>query len=383
MARGRMAAEARPDPSHRIVSIVGTRPEAIKMAPVVRALAERPSIDQRILLTGQHAGLAGAFDALPASAIDRLDLDLREHSAAELRDTLRDAIGARLASDRPDLVIVQGDTGSALAGALAARDYGVPLAHVEAGLRSFDPTQPWPEEENRIAIDALADLLFAPTEAAAANLAAEPAVTGAVHVTGNSGIDALFHARAAAAPPSPPASARRTILVTCHRRENQGAPLVRICGALKRLVAAFPVQIVFPLHPNRHIRAAVERELSGVPNIDLIPPIGHSEMVRRILGCWLILTDSGGLQEEGPALGRPVLVMRDLTERVEAPANVELVGTRQVGIVAAVNRLLMNDVHYARMAQPALPFGDGQAAPRIAELVEGWLSGLARRALAS
>ena len=346
------------------------------MAPVVSALATRPAIAQQVLLTGQHRGLAEAF---PVAAVDELGLDLRDRSVAELRETLTGAIAEYLAPVKPDLVVVQGDTTSALAGALAARKCGIAVAHVEAGLRSHQK-DPWPEESNRVAIDALADILFAPTEAAAANLAAELRVTGSVHVTGNSGIDALLHARGPGAGPCPKAE-RKTILVTCHRRENQAETLARICVALKRLVAEMPVEIVFPLHPNRHTRLGIEAVLGGTPHITLTEPIPYPDMVRLMEASWLILTDSGGLQEEGPALGRPVLVMRGVTERIEAPANVALVGTEPSAILAAVHRLLMDEVHYARMSRPALPFGDGHAAPRIAILIEDFIAGRTRLAL--
>jgi len=340
------------------------------MAPVIKALSARPAIRQQVLLTGQHIGLTHTFGPVTA---DELGLDLRDKSVPELRKTLTEAIAGYLAPHRPDLIIVQGDTTSALAGALAARRCGIPVAHVEAGLRSHQ-RQPWPEESNRIAIDAMSDLLFAPTEVAAANLAAEPRVTGSVHVTGNSGIDALLHARDPAAGPCPQAE-RRTILVTCHRRENRAETLARICAALKRLVEQMPVRIVLPLHPNRHIRAAIKAVLTDTPHISLVEPLPYADMVRLMEASWLILTDSGGLQEEGPALGRPVLVMRDVTERTEAPANVALVGTEPSAILSAVHRLLMDEVHYARMSRPVLPFGDGHAAPRIARLIEDYVAG--------
>ena len=346
------------------------------MAPVVKALAARPAIRQQVLLTGQHSGLA---DALAPVTADELRLDLRNKSVSDLCDTLTGAVADYLAPCPPELVVVQGDTTSALAGALAARRCGIAVAHVEAGLRSHQ-SDPWPEESNRVAIDALSDLLFAPTEAAAANLAAEPQVRGSVHVTGNSGIDALLHARDPAAGPCPRAE-RKTILVTCHRRENRAETLARICVALKRLVAQMPVEIVFPLHPNRHVRLAIEAVLGNVAHITLTEPLPYPDMVRLMESSWLILTDSGGLQEEGPALGRPVLVMRDVTERTEAPDNVALVGTDPPAILAAVHRLLMDEIHYARMSRPALPFGDGQAAPRIAILIEDYVVGRSRVAL--
>jgi UDP-N-acetylglucosamine 2-epimerase (non-hydrolysing) len=356
-----------------VVSIAGTRPEAIKMAPVVRALAERPALDQALVLTGQHKDLAALFD-LPAEAVHELDLNLAEQTAGEICEAIRDALGLHLARLRPDLVLVQGDTSSALAGALAARDCGIPIGHVEAGLRSGDLLQPWPEEGHRIRIDAISDLLFAPSDAAACNLAAEPKASGAVHVTGNSGIDALFHARALCPVAAPPGD-RKTILVTCHRRENQGAQLRKVAAALKRLVRELPVQVVFPLHTNPHLRRSVRQLLGRQPDVALIEPVDHPEMVCLMDRAWLILTDSGGLQEEGPALGKPVLVLRDRTERGEAleTENLELVGTDPERIFSAVSRLLEDGDRYARMSRPSFPFGRGGAAASIAALVEAFL----------
>jgi UDP-N-acetylglucosamine 2-epimerase len=355
-----------------VLSIVGTRPEAIKMAPVTRALAERPALRQELILTGQHRDIAEDF-GLPRRAVHKLDINLKEQTAGEIREALHEALFRRISRRRPDLVLVQGDTTSALAGALAARDCGIAVGHVEAGLRSGDIQQPWPEEGNRIRIDAVADLLFAPSDTAARNLTVEPRVTGKVHVTGNSGIDALFHARLSC--PIDQLGTRKMVLVTCHRRENQGQVLAGIAAGLKRLVRELPLEIVFPLHLNPHLRRDVKRLLGGEPHIQLIEPVGHREMVRLMDRCWLILTDSGGLQEEGPALGKPVLVLRNTTERQEAveSANVELVGTDPDGIFAAVSALLDDGERYGSMAEPHFPFGDGHAAPRIAEIIEDFL----------
>jgi UDP-N-acetylglucosamine 2-epimerase (non-hydrolysing) len=272
-------------------------------------------------------------------------------------------------------VLVQGDTSSALAGALAAKDCGIALGHVEAGLRSGDFLQPWPEEDHRVRIDALADLLFAPSETAASNLRAEPKVKGAIHVTGNSGIDALLHTRSLCPVPPRP-DGRRTILVTCHRRENQGAELMNVAQALKRIVRRLPVEIIFPLHTNPHLRRSVRQLLAREPNIALVEPVGHEQMVRLMDRAWLILTDSGGLQEEGPALGKPVLVLRNTTERHEAleSDNIELVGTEPSRIFAAVSMLMHDADRYARMSRPSFPFGDGHAAPRIAAIIEEFLA---------
>jgi UDP-N-acetylglucosamine 2-epimerase (non-hydrolysing) len=357
------------DGAPRIVSIVGTRPEAIKLAPVVRALAGR-RLGQGIVLTGQHAGLRDAFEGLAADVFE-LPCDPRGRSAPRLREALHRHLCGHFQRDRADLVFVQGDTASAFAGAMAARDCGIPVGHVEAGLRSGDMRQPWPEEGNRIAIDALSDLLFAPTEQAAANLRADWRATGEIHVTGNTGIDALLAVRTRIGD----VPAGRTILATCHRKENQGPAFTAIAGAMKRIARELGVEIVFPLHPNRHLRAEAETHLGGAAGIRLVEPTDHEGMVRLMLGAFLILTDSGGLQEEAPALGRPVLVMRGTTERPEAIAsgNAALVGSEPEAIFAAVAGLLADPARLARMSRPAFPFGDGKAAPRIAAACEAWL----------
>lgn len=356
-----------------VVSIVGTRPEAIKMRPVAHAFAARGGLDHRVILTGQHRDLEAMFDGLPVQA---LRYDPAGRTPVKLRESLHGALYRNFARERPDFVLVQGDTASALAGAFAARDRAIPIGHVEAGLRSFDFSQPWPEEGNRVAIDAMADLLFAPTRAAMRNLAADFRATGAVHLTGNSGIDALFAVTGGAPPAAPRAPGRaRTILVTCHRKENQGDRLDAICTALKRLVADLPVEVVLPLHVNPHQRRRLATLLVDTRGIALLPPQDYQEMVRLIAASWLVLTDSGGLQEEAPALGKPVLVLREKTERAEAEDSLELVGADPDRICAAVARLLAEPERYRRMARPNLAFGDGRASPRIARAVDAFLRG--------
>jgi UDP-N-acetylglucosamine 2-epimerase len=363
----------------RIVSIVGTRPEAIKMAPVVREIAARRSFSQQLVLTGQHSGLAPMFDGIAPQAICELAYDPRGRTAAKLRESLHRILCGHLQRQRADLVLVHGDTTSAFAGALAAYDCGIPVGHVEAGLRSFDYSQPWPEEGNRTAIDALSALLFAPTDAAARNLRGDWRVTGEILVTGNTVIDALLHTveqvREERDDESPtPGGAAPFILVTCHRKENQGERLAPVCEALKRIARELPVEIAFPLHLNRHVRHGIEAGLGGTPGIRLIEPLGYREMVRLMDSCRLILTDSGGLQEEGPALGKPVLVLRSVTERPEAvaTANVELVGTDPERIFGRVRTLLEDADEYGRMARPSFPFGDGHASPRIVDAIAAW-----------
>jgi UDP-N-acetylglucosamine 2-epimerase len=359
-----------------IVSVVGTRPEAIKMAPVVRALGKQPEIEQQVFLTGQHGGLESHFD-LPDGNLHQLRFNPRDRDVERLRSALRALLCGRFRRRPIDLVLVHGDTTSAAAGALAARDCGIPLAHVEAGLRSFDLDEPWPEESHRVAIDGMADLLFAPTEASAENLKQEPRVTGRILVTGNSGIDALLHARARV--PTRAAESgdgRRRVLVTCHRRENQGAPANAVCDTIRRMVAELPVRVAAALHLNPLVRAPIEAKLAGADHVELLEPQGYEPMVGLMDSSWLILTDSGGLQEEAPALGKPVLVLRNVTERPEALAsgNLELVGTDPDRIFAAVAGLLGNPEKYARMARPSFPFGDGKASERIAAAIEQWLA---------
>jgi UDP-N-acetylglucosamine 2-epimerase (non-hydrolysing) len=357
----------------RIALVIGTRPEAIKLAPVAHALAACGA-PPSLILTGQHPGLVLAEHGLGGYFATRLDCigqdDPRAHA-----DMVAAAV-SKLLQHPPNLLIVQGDTSSALGGALAAAEAGVPLAHVEAGLRSFDPAMPWPEEEYRIAIDALADLLFAPTETSAANLRGE-GVDGAIHVTGNSGIDALL-----AILETLPASPRRSrgepahLLVTCHRRENWGAGLTSIALALIEIARSTGATIDCVLHPNPAVRKSMHLVLDGEPGIRLVEPMGHRAMIDAMRGADLILSDSGGVQEEAPALGTPLLVLRAKTERPEgvASGNMLLVGTDTAAIVGETTRLLADPDALAAMARPALPFGDGRSAPRIAGLMLDWLA---------
>lgn len=363
-------------PAPLIVSVVGTRPEAIKMAPVVRALARLPGIEQQVFLTGQHGGLEGYFD-LPEGNLRQLSFNARDRDVGRLRSALRALLCGRFRRRPINLVLVHGDTTSAAAAALAARDCAIPLAHVEAGLRSFDLDEPWPEEGHRVAIDSMAELLFAPTEGSAENLKKEPRVTGRIVVTGNSGIDALLHARARiGAPAAESGNERRRVLVTCHRRENQGRPASAVCDSIRRMVAELPVRVAAPLHLNPLVRGPIEAKLAGAAHVELLEPQGYQSMVGLMDSSWLILTDSGGLQEEAPALGTPVLVLRNVTERPEALAsgNLELVGTDPDRIFAAVAGLLADPAKYARMARPAFPFGDGRASERIAGTIGEWLA---------
>ena len=349
--------------------MIGTRPEAIKVAPVAHALAER-GISPSLVLTGQHRDL------------DPLDFGLGELPAERLgcpgeQDPHRH-VGAVTAAflpsvaRSPDLVVVQGDTSSALGAALAGFTAGVPVAHVEAGLRTHDVQLPWPEEEYRTAIDARADLLFAPTEVAADNLRGEQ-VPGEIHVTGNTSIDAIL-ALEAQLPPAPPRNGKRPkLLVTAHRRESWGEGLRSIADALHQL--ASDADIDFVLHPNRHVAAAMRGLLCEAAHIRLIEPCGHREIVERMRNADLILSDSGGIQEEAPALGVPLLVLREKTERPEglASGSACLVGTSTDRIVTEAHRLLHDPAKLAQMRKRSFPYGDGKSGRRIAKIIEDWL----------
>ena len=276
---------------------------------------------------------------------------------------------------RPHLLVVQGDTSSALGAALAGFAAGVPVAHVEAGLRSHDISMPWPEEEYRTAIDAYADLLFAPTALAAANLRHE-AVGGAIFVTGNTGIDALIKTKNELPPPVLRNRGMPRLLITCHRRENWGDGLSSVARALRELAQEGTAAIDVLLHPNPHVSQSIERLLGGCPSIRLLPPCSQRRLIARMRDCDLMLSDSGGVQEEAAALGVPLLVLREKTERPEAlwSGNMRLVGTGTGRILAAVRELLGNPVALAAMAEPCLPYGDGHAGHRIAAAIEQWLA---------
>ena len=326
-----------------------------------------------LIFTGQHAALAPSDHGLGAYSVVQLGCAGEEDPHAHVRRV--EAALAPLLGGAPDLVVVQGDTSSALGGARAGFAAGVPVAHVEAGLRTRDRALPWPEEEYRTEIDARAALLFAPTELAAFNLACER-VPGTVHVTGNTGIDALLGVLAELGEMPPRRDATPSILVTCHRRESWGAGLASVASAIRELAADKTAQVDVIVPPNAHVAAIWRQLLHGLPNITLLEPCNHRELIRRMRSADLILSDSGGMQEEAPALGVPLLILREKTERPEgiATGNMRLVGTDAGRIVAEVWRLLSDPAAYAAMTRPAFPYGDGHAAPRIAAISEQWVS---------
>jgi len=347
--------------------VIGTRPEAIKLAPVAHALRDS-GLPPTLVFTDQHFALDPAEFGLDLYPAVRLGCPGKEDPNRHVQAVI--AAMLPLLTPGPDLLVVQGDTSSALGGALAACLAGVAVAHVEAGLRTHDPRLPWPEEEYRTSIDARADLLFAPTETAVANLRAE-GVAGEVHMTGNTGIDALKATQALLAAQPLVTEGLPRILVTCHRRESWGEGLKSIAAALIEIARDGAARIELVLHPNAHVAAMMRQSLDSIRGISLIAPCTQIELVRRMREADLILSDSGGIQEEATALGTPLLVLREKTERPEAIAsgNARLVGTSPDRIVAEVRRLLENPSERLAMARPAFPFGDGHAGPRIAEVI--------------
>ncbi|WBX84769.1 non-hydrolyzing UDP-N-acetylglucosamine 2-epimerase [Sphingosinicella microcystinivorans] len=350
--------------SGTVMVIIGTRPEAIKLAPLVLALRAL-ELPTRVCLTGQHPEMAAeALDPFGIAADANLALMRPGQSLSELTERAVGALALLLARERPAWVVVQGDTTSALAGAIAARQAGIPVAHVEAGLRSFDLSQPYPEEINRTLIARLATLHFAPTPGARVNLRAEGVPDAAIAVTGNTVVDAL-HRTLRDLPPAVPAD-RRLILATLHRRENREAAFPEIIGALAAIAARGDVEVLLPRHPG--CPPGIYAPLEACPAARLVPPMPYPAFVAALAAAHLVVTDSGGVQEEASALGVPTLVVRALTERPEVveAGTALVVDTARGGILAAVTRLLDDDEAHRRMANASTRIGDGKAAERIA-----------------
>jgi UDP-N-acetylglucosamine 2-epimerase (non-hydrolysing) len=359
--------------------VFGTRPEAIKLFPVAHALANAPGVASRCCVTGQHGAMLDHILSLVGLVPDiRLSVGAPGQSLDQLTTRLIESVGGVLDELAPDRVVVQGDTSTAMATALAAHHRRIPIGHVEAGLRSGDLHQPWPEEGHRRIIAQLADRHWAPTRAAAEALRRNGVDPATIRVTGNTVIDALhWMAERLATKPGlahdlDPVLARmarrRMILVTMHRRENWDGGLVRVARALLRIVARGDVGVLLPLHANPAIRLVIDPILAGHPAIVTVPALDYPCFVRAMQACTLVLTDSGGVQEEAPALGKPVLVLRDTTERPEgvAAGTARLVGTDPDRIVTEVAHLLDDPAAYAAMARAHSPYGDGRAAARIA-----------------
>ncbi len=359
---------------------LGTRPEAVKLAPVIRAFQQDPAFAPQVVLTGQHREMVAQVMDLFQLRADQ-DLDIMQPRQTLTEITCRSLQGLEPCFQRlgARLVIVQGDTTTAFAAALAAFYQHIPVGHVEAGLRTDDLLNPFPEEANRRLISQIAQLHFAPTPQAVENLA-RSGVVGQVHQTGNTVIDALLTV-AAQAPPCPIPGldwqGQRVILATVHRRENWGEPLQSIAAGILAIVEQFPdVALLLPLHRNPTVREPLTALLGNHPRIFLTEPLDYHQLVGAMQRCTLLLTDSGGLQEEAPSLGKPVLVLRETTERPEAIAagTAKLVGTEAGAIAAAAAALLQDPVAYQAMAQAVNPFGDGKASQRIVAIARQYFN---------
>lgn len=363
----------------KVLCVLGTRPEAIKMSPIIRELRNRAGIKAKVCLTGQHRHLVDQVLALFSLTPD-YDLDIMQpgQTPTQVATLVMSKLEPILAVEKPDWVLVQGDTTTVMAAAIAAFYAGAKVGHVEAGLRSFDKYHPFPEEVNRRIATVTADLHFAPTERSRQNLLREGIAPETIYVTGNPVIDALQWVASLPDRENLPLLAQlrpdqRVIVVTAHRRENFGRPLAEICQALKHLATRYAddIHLIYPVHPNPNVWQPVHDHLAGIPNISLIPPLDYYPMVKLLQSCYLVLTDSGGLQEEAPGLGKPVLVLRQTTERPEAieAKTAMLVGPNFEAIVSQTSLLLENQTTYQSMAQAVNPYGDGHAAERIVDIL--------------
>ena len=362
----------------KICVIFGTRPEAIKLCPVVLALKADPAFDCRVCVTGQHREmLQQVLDVF--GVVPEVDLALMRpnQTLGGLTSRAIAVIDDYLAQEKPDVVMVQGDTTTVLAGALAAFYHHIPVAHVEAGLRTGNMESPWPEEANRVLTTRLAKWHFCPTENNKNNLLEEGVDPADVYVTGNTVIDALLFAKEKSEKLRAErlnGADRRKVLVTGHRRENFGKGFEHICNAIRKLAIEFPeVDFIYPVHLNPNVREPVNRILSGLENVQLIEPQSYLPFVKLMSEAYVILTDSGGVQEEAPSLGKPVLVMRDTTERPEAvtAGTVKIVGTMADDIYRETRTLLTDQAAYAAMAAAVNPYGDGKAVGRILQVLKG------------
>lgn len=366
-----------------VLVVMGTRPEAIKMAPVVLAFRESPvPVRTLTLLTAQHREMADQVLALFHIRPDH-DLDIMKpgQTLFETTANLLPGLERVYQEEKPDLVLVQGDTTTTFVGALAAYYLHIPVGHVEAGLRTQDKRNPFPEEINRRLTSSLTDLHFPPTETARRALLAEGVDDRSIHVTGNTVVDALFRVLDRGESdekylPSGPDRERRWIVVTSHRRENWGEPLESICAALIDLTERYPdIEVIYPVHPNPKVRGTTGTLLKGRERIHLIEPLDYVHFVHLMNASCILITDSGGVQEEAPSLGKPVLVIREKTERPEAveAGTVRLIGTNRRRIVEEASRLLDSAEAYEAMSRQHNPYGDGKACPRIVEASLRWL----------
>lgn len=362
----------------KILFIAGTRPEAIKLAPLYLQMLGHQRLQPQFCATGQHSDLmTAALDVFGIRPDALLAGMAPGQPLSAVAGRLLENVGREIAARRPDLVIVQGDTASAWAGAWASFLQKTPVLHVEAGLRTSDPANPFPEEANRRAVSLVATWHAAPTPAARENLLNEGISPRQIAVTGNTAIDALLMVKNRLSPEltTHPAGQRR-ILITCHRRENFGDKMIRICQGIQRIAADYPdAELRWVLHPNPEAAQPARELLSSLPNVRLLEPLSYRDFIAEMLQSYFLISDSGGLQEEGPALGRPVLVTREVTERPEAVAigANQLVGTDADAIQSAAGRLMTDEDAYHRMATAGSPYGDGMASQRICEWLEAQL----------
>lgn len=379
---------AQPSTKPKVLIIFGTRPEAIKLFPVIQALSARNGLETLSCVTAQHREM---LDQVLNIAHIRPDFDLdlmkANQSLDDLTGRLLSGIGKILDETKPQRVVVQGDTATAMCGALAAYYRQIPVSHVEAGLRSYNIYHPWPEEVNRKIIGTIADQHFAPTQTSADALKKENIPEERIYITGNTVIDALLISadkidNTDSLDPDLHSlykkfDDRKIIGVTSHRRENLGDGLTNIASALRTIAERDDVALVFPVHLNPKVRAIMQAALGGLDNVAMIEPLDYPNFVSLLNHCSFMLTDSGGVQEEAPALGKPVLVMRDTTERPEGieAGTAKLVGTDRAVIIAEATRLLDDEDHYLAMAHAHNPFGDGKASQRIADIIENGLTG--------
>jgi len=366
----------------KVMIVLGTRPEAIKLAPLVLGLKNGPTeLEAAVVTTAQHRELLDqVLDLFEIRPDHDLRLMRKNQSPQSVLALCLDALGPVIASEKPDLIVAQGDTTTTLGAALAAFYHKIPLGHVEAGLRTGERYSPYPEEMNRKLTTAIADLHFAPTERSRRNLLAEGVPEESIVVTGNTVVDALLwvrdKVRAQRTAPGPIAEIvggeRKTVLVTGHRRENFGPGLESVCAGLRRLAERNPgISIVYPVHLNPKVREPVGRILSNVPNIHTVKPVDYATFVWLMERCHFIISDSGGIQEEAPSLGKPVLVTREVTERPEAVevGAVKLIGTSESRLVMESEKLLQDRKSYDSMVATTNPFGDGRASERIIEIL--------------
>lgn len=361
----------------KILVLVGTRPEAIKLAPVVMALQRHPTLKPTVWLTGQHSAMAAhMLEHFQVRADGIFSISRKPANITELLAEVSRQLAKQLARLRPDMIVVQGDTTSAMLGAVAGFYEGIPVAHVEAGLRSFDLQQPFPEEFNRRVISIAANLHFCPTKVSAANLLAEGIPRRNIHIVGNTCIDALFWTLRRGNKTRIFAKGTRGILVTLHRRENWGEGLASICRALRGIAADFPdTEMLLPVHKNPVVSATIRKELANERRVHLVEPMNYASFCHAMKEAFLIISDSGGVQEEALALGTPVLVTRTVTERPEVleGGTVQLVGTSAKKLAGEASKLLTNASLYRKLNKPRFPFGRGKSGSLIARLVKAAL----------